>query len=479
VARDDTSTGVVSSANPSVYGQSITFTATVTASAPGSGTPSGTVQFKIGGINFGTPVALASGSAVSSANGSLSLAGHNVTAVYSGSVSYNASTSEVLSQTVNQAVTVTAVTSSESPSYYGHLVTLTASVAAASPAAGAPTGTVIFKDGADTLGTVNLDAGQAVYATANLSAGTHTINAIYSGDTHFLTSTGVFVQTTEILVVVTAGGGGGGGPAPSRTPTPTPTPTTTPTPSVTPEFTPVATPAAKPTQPAATNPSGQADVFTVALLGSESHVAVNGQSGTNADTSATSASNITLQVTQGTIARSPEGLPVNKITVNTLDQVAPPPANTSILKAFDFGPSGTTFSQPLVLTMSYNPSSLPAGAIENNLYIATWDGNSWIALSCTVDKVAHTVTARVNHFSQYVLLVQKAAAASPVITGPAAGLQTSTAAVAAVSPASTPSAAPYNMALFIFIIIAALSILFFIILLRRRKKADQEDNSQV
>ena len=39
VNQDSTTTSVVSSANPSVYGQSVTFTATVTANAPGSGTP--------------------------------------------------------------------------------------------------------------------------------------------------------------------------------------------------------------------------------------------------------------------------------------------------------------------------------------------------------------------------------------------------------------------------------------------------------
>ena len=49
-----TGTMVVSSANPSVYGQAVTFTATVTNTSSGStAVPTGTVQFVVDGSNFG------------------------------------------------------------------------------------------------------------------------------------------------------------------------------------------------------------------------------------------------------------------------------------------------------------------------------------------------------------------------------------------------------------------------------------------
>ena len=56
VNEDSTTTSVTSSANPSVYGQPVTFTATVTAAAPGTGTPSDgeTVTFKNGSATLGT-----------------------------------------------------------------------------------------------------------------------------------------------------------------------------------------------------------------------------------------------------------------------------------------------------------------------------------------------------------------------------------------------------------------------------------------
>src|SRR5208337_1082240 len=61
-ARTTTTTAVASSLNPSNYGQSVTFTATVT---PGTGTfdNGGTVQFVIDGTNYGSPVSLSVGSA--------------------------------------------------------------------------------------------------------------------------------------------------------------------------------------------------------------------------------------------------------------------------------------------------------------------------------------------------------------------------------------------------------------------------------
>ena len=57
-----TATAVASSANPSAYGQSVSFTATVNATA---GTPTGTVQFQTNGVNFGSAVTLSGGSASS------------------------------------------------------------------------------------------------------------------------------------------------------------------------------------------------------------------------------------------------------------------------------------------------------------------------------------------------------------------------------------------------------------------------------
>ena len=87
-----TTTTLASAPNPSLFGQSVTFTATVADDAA-LGTPiGGTVQFKDGAANLGTPVAVAGGTATL-VTGSLSVGNHSITAVYSGDAVFATSTS--------------------------------------------------------------------------------------------------------------------------------------------------------------------------------------------------------------------------------------------------------------------------------------------------------------------------------------------------------------------------------------------------
>jgi len=104
-----TATTLSSSANPSVYGDAVTLTATVTGSG---GTPSGLVTFKDGATVLGTAILNGSGQAVWTTT-TLSASGspHSLAAVYSGDSSFAASTSVALSQVVNpKALTVTGAT---------------------------------------------------------------------------------------------------------------------------------------------------------------------------------------------------------------------------------------------------------------------------------------------------------------------------------------------------------------------------------
>src|SRR5205814_1978449 len=68
-----TATAVQSSVNPSVFGQSVTFTATSIVTLPGTGTPTGTVTFKDGATTLGTGALNGSGVATFSTS-ALSLA---------------------------------------------------------------------------------------------------------------------------------------------------------------------------------------------------------------------------------------------------------------------------------------------------------------------------------------------------------------------------------------------------------------------
>ncbi len=100
VTQASTTTKVASSLNPSVYGEDVTFTATVKANAPGGGTPTGTVSFMDGSAVLETgPL---SGGVATFSTSTLSVGVHSITAVYSGDANFTASTSAVLNQKVKQ-----------------------------------------------------------------------------------------------------------------------------------------------------------------------------------------------------------------------------------------------------------------------------------------------------------------------------------------------------------------------------------------
>ena len=83
-----TTTAVSSSANPSTVGQPVSFTATVTVNSPGQGTPTGTVQFMVDGVDLGGPVTLSGGAATSPAASSMKAGSHDVVTNYSGSTDF-------------------------------------------------------------------------------------------------------------------------------------------------------------------------------------------------------------------------------------------------------------------------------------------------------------------------------------------------------------------------------------------------------
>ena len=91
----------VNSALPtSTYGQSVSFTVTVSPTGGGA-TPTGTVQFLVDGSPIGSAVTLVSGGASSIGVANLSAGMHNVVANYSGDGTYSLSTGSV-SQNVNK-----------------------------------------------------------------------------------------------------------------------------------------------------------------------------------------------------------------------------------------------------------------------------------------------------------------------------------------------------------------------------------------
>ena len=101
VNRAGTSTSLVPSLDPAPLGSQVTFTATVTANAPGSGTPAGNVTFRDKNTVLGQGTLDATGHA-SFATSSLTQGAHQITASYNGSTTFNTSTSPTLVENISK-----------------------------------------------------------------------------------------------------------------------------------------------------------------------------------------------------------------------------------------------------------------------------------------------------------------------------------------------------------------------------------------
>ena len=182
--------------NPTVYGQSVSFTATVATVSPGSGTPTGQVVFYDGNTPIDTEV-LSGGTAVSTTTSASPVSGHSITAAqYLGSTDFAASTSTAFTQTVNRDGTNTALSTSGNPTVLGQSVSFQATVTAAAPGSGTPSRTVTYYDGVTAVDTETLANGSATFTTSALSLGGHAISAVYGSDTNFTTSTSATINET-------------------------------------------------------------------------------------------------------------------------------------------------------------------------------------------------------------------------------------------------------------------------------------------
>jgi hypothetical protein len=136
----------------------------------------------------------------------LDIGQHTLTATFTptDTVDYTPATATV-PLTVVPATPLVTVTASPNPAFLTYAVTFTASV---SSSASAPTGTVVFSDGASQLGTGTVTAGVASYTTSASTAGTHSITAVYSGDAHYTTATsGLLPETIEDFKLAFTGSG--------------------------------------------------------------------------------------------------------------------------------------------------------------------------------------------------------------------------------------------------------------------------------
>lgn len=190
-------TTVISSLNPAVVGQAVTFLATVQVVAPSQSMLLGNVTFMQDGAALGTvPLNGVEATFVATP----SAGGHAITATYLGDAHVGASTGVLPNgQFIGKGDTAIVTTSSQNPSSYGQPVTFTAHATAVAPAVGTPNGTVTFMDGGSSIGTANMSGATATFTTSLLNAGSHAISVVYNGDSNFNTVSGNLTDNVQIV----------------------------------------------------------------------------------------------------------------------------------------------------------------------------------------------------------------------------------------------------------------------------------------
>jgi len=179
-------------------------------------------------------------------------------------------------------------------------------------------------------------------------------------------------------------------------------------------------------------------------------------------------STTTLTLFAGTKALDPLGNPVNSIIVTTPSSL-PSDTPREVIESglyFRFGPSGTTFSQDVMITMDFNPADFEGRTPVIYTYTSE-DG--WIALETTVDWENGRATAYISHFSLYALFGTEAGETTVIVSETQGTDTTAPAVQEEETPAENESGSSY-----LYWIVGLTIVLILAVAVVRQKKKDGE-----
>lgn len=200
VAKTNTTTVVVPSTTTPALGATLPVTASVSANGTAPAAPTGNITFTVDGVTEGIQ-ALTPGtpSTASITLPALSPGTHTIAAIYSGDQYYATSTSAGATVTVPKDPTTTTVSAATTTPAGGSSLAVSATIVASTPGTQLPTGSVNFLLDGTTVATSAIVPGTPSTATGtipSITPGTHVLQAVYTGDTYYGTSTSQSVTLT-------------------------------------------------------------------------------------------------------------------------------------------------------------------------------------------------------------------------------------------------------------------------------------------
>lgn len=202
---------VASSANPAVPGTNVTFTMTLSAVAPGAGTPTGTVNFRIDG-SFSGSGTLSGGVAAFSPSNNLALGSHTVVAEYAGDLNFVGVTNAL---TPNQVINTPPIAGNDTIERYpsGGTKVQLATLMANDTDADLHTISITVSSTSTNGGTVTVSGGWVFYTPAsgftNADSFTYTITDGLGGSAVGTVTVAIKVDNapSQNLVITNLGGG--------------------------------------------------------------------------------------------------------------------------------------------------------------------------------------------------------------------------------------------------------------------------------
>ncbi|XUX01336.1 MAG: hypothetical protein TUN42_04955 [Dehalogenimonas sp.] len=166
---------------------------------------------------------------------------------------------------------------------------------------------------------------------------------------------------------------------------------------------------------AQTTADGSYLMYGVNLVGTLPMMNKNGQSISSGDLQ-TLDGKMSIKIPLGTIIHNAAGKNQEFISAILVPSPTSLSAQQKSIIAYEIGTPGATFNPTVGLTFTYSDTELPPSVSESSLYIAQWNGSSWVRIASDLNTSFNTVSTTISSFTTYALIGGSVTVTTPPAT---------------------------------------------------------------